>query len=132
MTMPKIAQQEADVVLARLDRLASTIQTNHASWGMPVEIAKTLVNDLDKTADEIELASFGPESFEARRTELVTANVKRAQVIESDKGEGYMSAFANPMAPVQVEGDEPYMSAYKDDQSSAVRNGKATNGRPLT
>lgn len=121
MTMPKFAAEAAEQVLSRIDRLASHIQTNHKTWGMPFEAAKAIVNELDKTADEIEIASFGKESFEKRR----------AEVIQKESDEPYMSAFENPMKPIQTESDEPYMKAYKDDQSSAVSHGKTTTGRPL-
>lgn len=122
MTMPKFAAKDADQVLARLDKLASEIEANHESWGMPFETAKSMVNDLDTVADAIEVTAFGKQSFERRQ----------AEVLQKDSDEGYMGAFNNPQAPIQTEGDEPYMSAYGDDQSSGVRKGKATNGRPLT
>lgn len=108
-------------ILTRVDRLATHIQKNHEAWGMPFEAARDIVNALDKTADEVELTAFGKESFEKRR----------AEVIQKESDEPYMSAFANPMAPIQTESDEPYMKAYKDDQSSAVVHGKSTTGRPL-
>ena len=121
MSMPKFASKDADQVLGRLDRIARHVQANHESWGMPFDTAKAIVNDLDKTADEIEIAAFGQESFLRRQ----------AEVIQRETDEPYMTHFENPMAPVQVEGDEPYMSAYKDDQSSAVHHGKSTTGKPL-
>ncbi len=133
MTMPKFAEKDADTILVRLDKMASAIQENYEAWGMPFDAARDLVNALDKTADDIEVATFGPESLAARQDEVVVAAVraKKAEVLQHDADEKYMNAFGNPMAPVQVESDEPYMSAYKDDQSSAVNHGKATNGRPL-
>jgi hypothetical protein len=42
-----------------------------------------------------------------------------------------MDTFRNPMQPRQTDSDEPYMSAYKDDQSSAVNHGQSTSGKPL-
>jgi hypothetical protein len=130
--MPKFASEDADKILARLDRVASTIQEQHEKWGMPFAAAKELVNELDKTADEVEIAAFGPKSFEARQTELVTASVKKtAEVIQRDSDEKYMDGFKNPMQPIQTAADEPYMKAYVDDQSSAVHHGKTTTGRPL-
>lgn len=136
MTMPKFAAQDANNILGRLDRIGAVIQANYQSWGMPFEEAKALVNQIDKTADEIELAAFGPGSLQKRQDETVTAAVKKAsekkaEVIQKDADEGYMKGFENPMAPVQVESDEPYMRAYSDDQSSAVHHGKSTTGRPL-
>jgi hypothetical protein len=122
MTMPKFAAQDAEAILTRMDKLASAIQANHESWGMPFEVAKSIVNELDKTADEIELVAFGKESFQKRQ----------AEVLQQDSDESYMKTFANPMAPLQTESDEPYMKAYgSPDQSSAVHHGKSTTGRPL-
>ena len=128
MTMPKFASQDADVTLARLDKLAHTVQTKYAEWGMPFETAKEIVNAIDTTSDEIEAASFGADSLARRQAEVIA---KTAQVIQREPDEKYMDTFANPMQPRQVEADEPYMAAYKDDQSSAVNHGKSTTGRPL-
>ena len=121
MSMPKFATQDADRILGRLDRIAHVIQANHESWGMPFEAAKTLVNEIDKTADDLEISAFGKESFQKRQ----------AEVIQRDADEKYMDTFKNPMAPIQTEGDEPFMKAYGDDQSSAVNHGKSENGKPL-
>ena len=101
--MPKFAAQDAEALLARIDKMASGIQANYESWGMPFDVAKAIVNDLDKTADAIELAAFGKESFTRRQAEVI-----------------------------QREADEPYMKAYGNpDQSSVVQHGKSTSGRPL-
>jgi hypothetical protein len=122
MSMPRIAADAANTVLTRLDKMASTIQANYEAWGMPFETAKAVVNDLDKTADEIEEAAFGKESFMRRQ----------AEVVKQEADEKYMATFKNPMQPRQTESDEPYMKAYADDQSSAVIHGVSTTGRPLT
>lgn len=127
----KIAKAEADQILGRLDRLASTIQENYKKWGMSFDEAKGLVNQIDKTADEIEGMAFGVESLQRRQIEVVTASAKNAQVIQRETDERYMDTFKNPMAPVQVESDEPYMRAYADDQSSAVIHGQSETGRKL-
>jgi len=126
--IPKFSSQDADRVLARLDRLAATVQAKYASWGMPFEAAKEIVNALDKTADEIESASFGRESLARRQAEVMG---KSAKVIQRDADEAYMDHFKNPMAPVQIEADEPYMKLYSDDQSSAVGSGESMSGRKL-
>jgi hypothetical protein len=123
----KYSSQDADRILNRLDKLAGTIQENYSAWGMPFEVAKEVVNNLDKLADEIEVSSFGKESMVRRQVEVL----KTAKVIQQDADEKYMATFQNPMQPRQVEADEPYMAAYKDDQSSAVESGKSTTGRPL-
>lgn len=131
MTM-KFAKEDADRILARLDRLAHTIQTNHESMGLSFDDAKGIVNDLDKTADEIESASFGSDSLERRQVEVVTASTrKRAEVIQRDSDEKYMDTFKNPMQPHQIEADEPYMKLYGDDQSSGVHHGQSESGRKL-
>jgi ABC-type transporter Mla subunit MlaD len=124
----KLASNDADRILARLDRIAATVQDKYASWGMPFETAKEVVNALDKTADEIEAASFGADSLAKRQAEVLS---KTAKVIQRDADEAYMDAFKNPMQPHQVEADERYMSLYKDDQSSAVGSGEASSGRKL-
>lgn len=124
----KLAQQDANRALTRLDKLAATIQSKYATWGMPFEDAKKLVNDIDKTADEIEAASFGADSLQRRQVEVVA---KTAQVIQRDGDEKYMDTFQNPMQPHQIESDEPYMKLYGDDQSSAVIHGESETGRKL-
>ena len=122
MSMPKLAAEVANNALTRLDKIAHAIQSNYEAWGMPFDTAKDIVNDLDKTADAIELAAFGKESFTRRQ----------AEVIQREADEPYMQTFANPMAPIQTEADEPYMKAYGNpDQSSVVQHGKSTSGRPL-
>ena len=131
MTTPKFAKADADRMLGRLDRLAETIQTNHESWGMPFDTAKGLVNEIDKTADEIEAAAFGAASLQNRQIEVVTASSKKAEVIQRDGDEPYMDTFKNPQAPVQIEADEPYMKEYTVDQSSGVIHGESTTGRDL-
>ena len=111
----------AENILTRLDKVAETIQANASAWGIPFDDAKAIVNALDKTADDVEVLSFGKESFTKRQ----------AEVIQKETDEPYMATFKNPMAPIQVESDEPYMKAYADDQSSAVIHGVAENGRKL-
>jgi len=126
MTMPKFATEDADRILARLDKLASTIQAQHEQWGIPFEAAKSMVNDLDKTADEIEVVAFGERSLHERQAELVTA-----KVVQRESDEPYMDTFQNPQSPHQVESDEPYMSAYQSDDSSEVIRGRSESGRRL-
>ena len=124
----KFSSQDADRMLARLDRLAATVQDKYASWGVPFEAAKEIVNALDKTADEIELASFGAGSLARRQTEVMG---KSAKVVQRDADEKYMDTFENPMQPHQMDADEPYMKLYSDDQSSAVESGESMSGRKL-
>lgn len=124
MSTPKISAEQktaANIALNRLDRIAQTVQAKHEAWGMPFEEAKAIVNALDRTADEIEIATFGKESFERRR----------AEVLQREQDEPYMDTFENPQAPIQTDADEPYMQAYADDQSSDVIHGVSETGRPL-
>ena len=117
--------KQASDVLGRIDDLAKTVQANHASWGMSFDDAKTVVNDLDKTADTFERMAFGEESLQRRRQEVL------AKVIQREPDEGYMDTFQNPHQPIQTDADEPYMGAYGDDQSSAVADGKEETGEAL-
>lgn len=119
--------KQASELLGRLDKLAADIQANHESWGMSLEDAKPLVNGLDKLADDLEQRFFGAASLQRRQVEIL----KQAKVIQKDSDESYMDTFNSPMKPHQTDGDEPYMSAYADDQSQAVQTGKSTSGRPL-
>lgn len=136
--MPKFAKEDANKILFRLDRAARTIQAQYKAWGMPFEAAKSLVNALDATADDVEIAAFGAESLADRQVEVIKqasapAQQRTAEVVHREPDEPYMEAFKNPMAPVQTEADEPYMKAYgPPDQSSAMLHGKSTTGRPLT
>lgn len=132
MTMPKFAAKDAEAMLSRLDRVASHIQARHAAWGMPFDVAKAIVNALDKTADEIEISAFGPESLTTRQIEVVQGLPRQAQVLKRESDEPYMATFGNPMEPIQTEGDEPYMKAYgMPDQSSVVQHGQDMTGRKL-
>ena len=135
MTMPKdtveLKQAQADHFLARLDRMASTVQAKHEQWGMPLVAAKELVNAIDKLADEFEKTAYGEQSLTIRQASIVLGTERTAEVIQRDSDEKYMDTFANPQKPIQTEADEPYMSAYDTDDSSAVQNGSASNGRKL-
>lgn len=117
----------ASELLGRLDRIVTQVQAKYASWGMKMPEAKALVNGLDKLADDLEAHFFGPTSLQRRQIEVL----KQAKVIQKDSDEKYMDTFNSPMAPHQTDADEPYMAAYKDDQSQAVQTGKSTTGRPL-
>lgn len=123
----KFAKSDANKILGRLDKIAGHIQENYAKWGMDFETAKGIVNDLDRTADEIEKAAFGEDSLASRQVELL----KAAKVIQQDSDEGYMGTYNAPTAPHQTDSDEPYMGLYKDDQTQGVQTGKSTTGRPL-
>lgn len=119
--------KKASETLGLLDKAASSIQKNFAAWGLSKAAAKDLVNHLDKVADDLEVGVFGPESIAVRQVEVL----KSAKVLQKDSDEAYMSAFEVDQGVIQSESDEPYMDAYADDQSSAVRDGKSTTGRPL-
>lgn len=138
----KMAKNDAEALLPRLDKMANYIHANWQAWGCSEPAAREMVGLLDKLADEIELGTMGPESLQIRQTEMVAGpeaaqklaadfKAKRAQVLQRDSNETYMDTFKNPMAPIQTEGDEPYMKAYGDDQSSAVIHGESTTGRDL-
>jgi hypothetical protein len=130
MSMPKFATDQANNILSRLDRVAGAIQANYEKWGLDFETARALCHDLDKTADEIEEASFGKESFTRRQ----------AEVIRREPDEPYMETFKVNPSPVQIEADEPYMKLYdlgdpmrgREDQSSNMLHGISTTDRPLT
>lgn len=138
----KLKAEVAELALTRMDRIASDIENGYKAWGMPEEIAKQMVQALDKTADDIEKSSFGDASFRFRQAEFLFGEQeavrmfgfrpRKAQVIQRDQDETFMKTFDNPQAPIQTEADEPFMRAYgPPDQSSVVQHGKSTSGRPL-
>jgi hypothetical protein len=130
MSMPKFAQETANDILSRLDEVAGTIQKKYDTWGMDFETARKMAHDLDSIADEIEVATFGKESFTRRQ----------AEVIRREPDEPYMQTFETNPSPVQIEADEPYMKLYnlgdpergREDQSSNMLHGISTTNRPLT
>ena len=139
----------ANQILASFDQLAQSIQENYQKWGMAPEVAKKLVNHLDRTADDAETFFFGENSLQTRQAEIALASpdfrrdavasglmrpaqiAKAARVIQRESDEPYMDTFKNPMSPIDTNSDEPYMSAYGDDQSSAVVDGEDDTGRDL-
>lgn len=127
MALSKEAKTRVDSVLGRLDKLAASVQENHAKWGMNFDEARALVNEIDKVADDVEVMAYGPESLLRRQAEIL----KTAEVITRETDEPYMDTFSNPQQPRQTNADEPYMAAYQSDDSSAVRHGQSTTGRPL-
>lgn len=128
MSDTKFTKEAAEKVLTHLDSIASEIIAKYACMGLDAGDAKTLVNDLDRVADLVEVSAFGPESFERRRQEVVA---KKAKVIQQDSDESYMRTFDAPSSVHQQDADEGYMSAFKDDDTAGVSSGKSTTGRPL-
>jgi len=130
--MNKVSTEQANAILGRLDRIASQIQEKHENLGIPFEVAKGLVNDLDRVADETEKAFFGDTSLQRRQVEIVKqGSDKEAQVLQRDTDEGYMDSYKSNHGTVKTDADEGYMSAYQDDQSSAVIHGVDAVGDPL-
>lgn len=131
----QITAEESDQMskgLGRLDKIAKYVQDHHEAWGLPFDQARAIVNDLDRTADEVEEFVFGPESFQCRQTEVVDKMMaKEAQVIQRDPDEAYMETFQSTQGVIQTDADEPYMAAYKSDQSSSVVHGVDSSGRKL-
>lgn len=119
--------KKASELLGRLDKIAGDVQANYTSMGMTQEDAKRFVNAVDKMADELESHFYGQDSLQRRALEIA----KQAKVIQKDSDESYMDTFNNPSKPRQTDGDEPYMSAYADDDTAGVNAGKSTTGRPL-
>ena len=138
---------KANEILGRMDAIAKQIQEKYASWGLSQAQAKHLVNTIDKVADETEAFIFGEQSLLTRQAEIAVTDsdfarearetvgsevfAKAAAVLQRDPDEAYMDTFMNPHQPHQTDADEPYMSAYTDDQSSAVGEGEDDFGREL-
>lgn len=110
--MDKKAIQAAEQALTGLDRMASTIEKNHAEWGMDPRLAAALLRSIDKIADGLESSVMGEASMLARQ----------ASLLEGEKDEDYMSAFDAPSEVHESDSDEDYMSLFDDDQTEAVHD----------
>lgn len=110
--MDKKAIQAAEQALTGLDRMASTIEKNHAEWGMDPRLASALLRSIDKIADDLESSIMGEGSMLARQ----------AALLEGEKDEDYMSAFDSPSEVHESDSDEDYMSLFDDDQTEAVHD----------
>jgi hypothetical protein len=151
MTTRKLSNEQiakADNILGRLDKMAQMVIDKAASWGMPFDEAKSMVNGLDKIADETEAFIYGAESLGIRQAktllndrDFVKAAArqvgqavvnKAAAVLQRESDEPYMDTFKSPMRPHQTDADEPYMDAYGDDQSASLLDGVDSSGRQLT
>ena len=149
MSGTKLATADIPVIeesLTRLDKMAAWVQSNYQDWGLDFEVAKTLVQGLDKVADRVEKVAFGEASMVRRQAEVMGLKAakeededddddkgddKTAAVEQQDPDEPYMSAYDNTVGVIQTESDEPYMTQFSDDQSSAVGEGIDSSGRPL-
>lgn len=122
--MRKLSKEQIDTVnslLLGFDTIARHIEENGNRIGLRAASAASAVKSLDMIADALESELFGPANLAARK----------AKVLQKDSDESYVATFDAPMAPHQVDGDEPYMGAFSDDQSAAVQQGKSSTGRPL-
>jgi hypothetical protein len=119
--MKKLAKNQVNSVLTRLDRLAAAAQTNPGVFGLTPEKAKRLAFHLDKASDTLEAGYYGAASL-ARR---------RAEVIKQDGDEPFMENFDKPEEPIEVNSDEPYMDAFDDDETSSVSDVVGSDDNPF-
>jgi hypothetical protein len=125
--MPKFAAETGSKILYRLDRIAHYVRANHKAWGMPEADAIKLVNAVDITADEIEVATFGEESLKARQAKVLTEALARQANGGQPPAPGTAAAPAGTPAPAAVappvqrtaevikkEPDEPYMATFSN------------------
>lgn len=119
--MDKKAIQAAEQALSGLDRMASTIEANHAKWGMDPRLASALLRSLDKIADDLESSVMGEDSMLVRQAGLL--GLKEAALLEGDADEDYMSAFDAPSEVLEGDSDESeYMSLFDEDETKSVHD----------
>lgn len=116
--MLRVARDDANSLLQFFDKMGNAIQKNPAKFGLTPAAAKVAMTYVDSSADDFERKTFGEDSMSARQAEMMSQREGTAMETQSD--EPYMSAFANPQAPIQTESDEPYMSEFNTDTSSEV------------
>lgn len=100
--MSKMTKDTAKKVLTALDSAANELQRLKVAGFLDAATVDGMLLDLDTSADRIQLAAFGPESFEAYKAKV-------AKVFKQDPDEPYMKTFENPQKPIKTESDEPYM-----------------------
>jgi hypothetical protein len=108
-----IEKQIASKMLTRLDTIASRVETLTKEGKLQPRTAGELLKHIDTFADNLQIAAYGKEAFEAFRAKV-------AKVIQKDPDEKYMDTFDNPIKPIQTDPDEGYMHKME-----APFNGKA-------
>jgi hypothetical protein len=85
--MDKKAEHATEVALTALDKLASLVEAKAGTGGMSPKLAKAIVRELDKVADQLELTMFGEDSLLYRQASILskTANSSILQELERVK-----------------------------------------------
>ena len=109
--MKKLAKEQVNAVLGRLDSLADAVQKQASMFGLTPEQAKRVALHLDAASDGLEAGFYGRASLETRK----------AEVIQRDPDEPFMDNFDKPAEPMLVPPGMPYVEeAFDDDQTSSV------------
>lgn len=70
--MDKKAEHATEAALTALDKLATLVETKAGTGGMSPKLAKAIVRELDKVADQLELTMFGEESLLYRQASILS------------------------------------------------------------
>lgn len=106
--MDKKAEHATEAALTALDKLASLVEAKAGTGGMPSKLAKAIVRELDKVADQLELTMFGEESLLYRQASILS---KTATVFPSQEAmDAYLKAHPNA--------DKSKHSVDKDDEDT--------------
>ena len=115
--MLKVATDDANSVLTFLDKLGNAVQKDPRRFGLTPVGAKVAMTYIDSASDDFERKTFGEESFAIRSAELC----RRAEDMQTEPDEPFMSTFDNPQSPIQTESDEPFMDEFNTDTTGEVR-----------
>ena len=90
----------ANRILTNLEHTATEIEKLAQGGKIDARLASELVTKIDGFSDQLEIATFGEESFQGRQ----------AKVLQCDKDEKhYMDTFNGPNKVISGDKDEPYM-----------------------
>lgn len=95
-------QKTASRILSTLDGIGNDIETLIKKGVVSKEAGEKIVRSIDTAADNIQVAAYGKEAFEAYQQKI-------SKVLKKDPDEKYMETFENPQKPIKTDADEPYM-----------------------
>jgi len=107
--MRKLSARDAGAYTARLDRIASELETNYKALGLSQKQALDFAFEIDRVSEEL------------------VAESKSASVLQGDADEPYMKKHFDTSGVVDGgDADEPYMALFGDTPGLPSNEGRET------
>lgn len=106
--MTTMNKKVAARLLTSLDETGNLLEQLVRDGKLDPKSASEIITHIDSTADRIQVAAFGKDSFDAHV----------AKVLKSEPDEPYMKTFENPQKPIKTDPDEPYMHSAEGGYTS--------------